>query len=52
VKKPFAGAQTVRWRWRYWPLKLRELPSCASAAGFVLAKVQGVKFRAPSRGQD
>ena len=27
MKKPFAGAQTVRSRGRYWPLKLLDLPS-------------------------
>jgi len=35
MKTPLAGAQTVRWRGVYWPLELRDLPSCASAAGFV-----------------
>jgi len=38
MKKPFAGAQTVRQRGRYWPLKLRGWRQSASAAGFVLIR--------------
>jgi len=37
-QKAEAGAQTVRTLGRYWPLKLLDLPSCASAAGLFLGQ--------------